>query len=447
VDAALALSPTYWYAFKERGLIYYEQSQLPDAIIATERAVELRAQSPANVAPDWRDYWSMRRMLAYWLKNLGRAEECLKNCRALLKAWGPEDSQVLPCSVWIMHNTGQYAEIMASLREIHKDKNIRRDASELVLAISALAVTNDSGIFDKMVFRAAWTVGREELTWIKTVYESALKRAITLRRTVLRVELELRLAKQLEQRLDQPERAAELWEGIMARHRNARYGTQLYTASRAVLRDLFNAYTNIALSNKEDAEMVQRCLEKVQVMAGGSPKYLNDGNDEISLELGILHRLLGRDEEAANCFRTFIKFGVEFLTDDDEGNDWDGYVSLINGVTHAGPSHAMDRLASFSLLGVSEKEKDLAEHAMWKLWYASCDGCGKQLYTPDDTWACVSVKSQCSCLNQGAVSLENFAADTFMITTAVVSGYGLLQRVWAKGAVRVVGLCGVFSEP
>ena len=58
--------------------------------------------------------------------------------------------------------------------------------------------------------------------------------------------------------------------------------------------------------------------------------------EDSSLVLGLWYRLHGREQEAKLCFRTQILNAIDTLTDEDPGNDLDGYISLATALLKAG---------------------------------------------------------------------------------------------------------------
>jgi hypothetical protein len=210
--------------------------------------------------------------------------------------------------IWLEKDDSSGA--MRFIRELNEAKVAKSGHPRLVHAVIAL---RDEASFHFDTFETARK--NQELELIQATYNQALSIATSKNRRGQVAWMQYFLGILFERYLSQRDDAMNIWERTISDSAKAVKGTGLFNARNAVVRDLCNLYIEKVRQLGKDSPVTAKYFEKVKDI--GAPDASVLWQCDIASVLGVLHRLLGEDEQAKKCFRGRVKVGFDLLTDKD----------------------------------------------------------------------------------------------------------------------------------
>ena len=309
IELAIEMDTEGWHLLMIKAKILASQEKWQEAINVMNLSNQILEGDPARMGKHIRDYWENRLFVAEWYHDLGQRDQALESYRSCLEH-NPDDYSLLPpvLEIWLEKDDSSGA--MRFIRELNEAKVAKSGHPRLVHAVLAL---RGKDYFNFDIFETARQ--NEELELIQATYNQALSIATSKNRRGQVAWMQYFLGILFERYLSQRDDAMDIWERTIKDSAKAVKGTGLFKARNAVVRDLCNLYIEKVSQLGKDSPVVAKYFEKVKDI--GTPDTFVLWQYDTASALGVLHRLLGEDEQAKKCFRSRVKAGFDLLTDKD----------------------------------------------------------------------------------------------------------------------------------
>jgi tetratricopeptide (TPR) repeat protein len=309
IKLAIEMDKEGWHLLMIKAKILASQGKWQEAIDTMNLSNQILEGDPARMAKYIDDYWENRLFVAEWYRDLGQHDKALESYHSCLEH-DPDDYDLLPPMLEIWFEKDDLSGAMSFIRQLNEAKAAKSGHPRLVHAVIAL---RDEESFHLDLFETARR--NHELELIQTTYKQALSIAISKNRRGQVAWMQYFLGILFERYLSKRDDAMEIWERTIKESANAVKGTGLFKARNEVVRDLCNLYIEKASQLGKDSPVAAKYFEKVKEIGttGTSAVWQYD----TASALGVLHRLLGEDEQAKKCFRSRVKAGFDLLTDKD----------------------------------------------------------------------------------------------------------------------------------
>ena len=309
IELAIGMNTAGWHPLMIKAKILASQWKWQEAIDAMNLSNQILEGDPARMEKHIRDYWENRLFVAEWYRDFGRHDQALESYRSCLEH-DPDDYDFLLPMLEIWFEKDDSSGAMRFIRELNEAKAAKSGHPRLVHAIIAL---RDKESFHFDIFETARR--NQELELVRVTYNQALSIAISKNRQGQVAWMQYFLGILFERYLSQRDDAMDIWERTIKDSAKAVKGTGLFKARNAVVRDLCNLYIEKVSQLGKDSPVAAKYFEKVKDI--GTPDTFVLWQYDTASALGVLHRLLGEDEQAKKCFRSRVKIGFDLLTDKD----------------------------------------------------------------------------------------------------------------------------------
>lgn len=353
IDLAIEMKAKSWDLLMIKAKIFARQKKWQDAIDTMTLSNEMLENDPVQMKQNSYEYWDNKLFLAEWLWDFGQNEKSLEIYRSCFEH-NPSDYDLMPPMLRIPLAEGEYSSAMRFLCELHDAKMPKSGHSRLVHAIMALK-EEESFHFD--IFETARQ--NEELDMVQAVYNDAVSISTSKNQPRKTAWMQYYQGVLWERYLYRRDDALNIWGNVLRVSSEAVKGTALFEARDSVTRELCNLYIEKVIHLDKGSPVAEKYLQKVKdIVTTGTSVW---GQYDTATSLGVLHRLLGQDEQAKKCFRGHVKMVFDLLTDKDPTNDYAAYFALAQEVlVLAGPEYEKDCLAAYSLLGIHDKTLEAA---------------------------------------------------------------------------------------
>jgi tetratricopeptide (TPR) repeat protein len=309
IELAIEMNTAGWHPLMIKAKILASQEKWREAIDTMNLSNQILEGDPARMEKHIRDYWENRLFVAEWYHDLGQHDQALESYRSCLEH-DPDDYDFLLPMLEIWFEKDDSSGAMRFIRELNEAKVAKSGHPRLVHAIIAL---RDKESFHFDIFETARR--NQELELVRATYNQALSIAISKNRQGQVAWMQYFLGILFERYLSQRDDAMDIWERTIRDSAKAVKGTSLFKARNAVVRDLCNLYIDKVSQLGKDSPVAAKYFEKVKDI--GAPDTFILWQYDTASALGVLHRLLGEDEQARKCFRSRVKAGFDLLIDKD----------------------------------------------------------------------------------------------------------------------------------
>lgn len=119
------------------------------------------------------------------------------------------------------------------------------------------------------------------------------------------------------------------------------------------------AYLQLAKEAGYDSDTAKECVAKLQAMIATPEETFYVYPHAPHTALARLYSAMGKTTEIKKVLKTPVKMGLELLSDDDDGNDWQGYLTLGDNLMFAGETENF--IAAMSLITPNEVDGELPD--------------------------------------------------------------------------------------
>lgn len=290
----------------------------------------------------------------------------------------------------------------------------------------------DGGFYEALV-KTCRSVG--DVEFAKTTYLDAMK---TTKKTDSRTAflLQADYGRLLLREMKKPKQAAHIFEKVLDDAKWSRKNSPTQYAKVFVVDLLCEIYVARALHGGKDSKEASINMEKLdkiwtrQIRSNSMPltestaEELFEGNvfmttRNSTLSLVSLYRAFGQPEKTRRFLKEHLKLGLDLLTNDDEDDDWEGYLKIADTLSRA--SDNVGALAAYALVAPKWLPEDTdplpnepgggkrlptgsALH-----WDFSCDGdCGTLAeYGLENFYCCNFCMDKCFCVDCFKLLMED----------------------------------------
>jgi len=357
-EKALKLDDSLWLAQGGLAISYAARGEYEKALETMKntqakfrKAAEEDPEMDKNLKSFSYDHYKMQ---GEWNMELGNTDGAIEQFKGALKIF-PRNPELILRLLVILHDENKYQEIMDMLEEMRVDVIPETGFSRLVEVTQRYAFDDEP--FYSIVVHSARETGR--LEFVKDNIVTSLKAARKDAKVGVAGLLQFWLGLFTYRHHRDVHRAVHIWEQIMETSFASQTVSSLGYARIMAAIQLSIVYFDKAVTAGKGTIEADLYIHKLENL---SKQRATDAHDltaekvpfvfstrDTTLVLGLLYRLFGNDKEARECFRSHIKLGNDFLTDDDPTNDWQGFMKLADVLNFADDIPNLD--ASYSLLG------------------------------------------------------------------------------------------------
>jgi tetratricopeptide (TPR) repeat protein len=326
IELAIEMDTEAWRLLMIKAKILASQEKWQEAIDVMSLSNQILEGDPARMEKNIRDYWDNRLYVAEWYHDLEQYDQALESYHSCLQH-NPDNYNLLPPMLEIWLEKDDSSGAMRFIRELNEANVAKSGHPRLVHAVIAL---RGEASFHFGIFETARQ--NQELKLVQATYNQALSIATSKNRRGQVAWMQYFLGILFERYLSKRDDAMDIWERAIKDSAKAVKGTGLFNARNEVVRDLCNLYIEKVSQSGKDSPVAAKYFKKVKDI--GSPDSSVLWQYDTASALGVLHRLLGEDEQAKKCFRSRVKAGFDLLTDNDptvsatDRNIWEGYCRL-----------------------------------------------------------------------------------------------------------------------
>jgi tetratricopeptide (TPR) repeat protein len=346
------LDPEDWRAPFCLAQTYALQGDYTLAIQTLSRVIEAFRASQV-LMEKWRDtfYDSILYFLGEWHSELHEFEAAMAAFREIYEHNSDKYESALKI-ILLLQDQEKYSDIMGYLQEM----NQRMNDEGLSRLIAMSHEYSNYPAYHQTITKAAKLSNGFKV--IREAYQLALEAAEkdTSRLAILaglRYWYGLTLFYDRETEADLKE-AMSMWEKTITLSRPGGSSDEQFIRMMTAEK-LASVYLELAREAGVDSPEGQDYLKKMAYLCNNGGDEESDMTDaRTPLLLSRLYRLIGNEEQAKESLRSHVKLSIDLLSDEDDGNDWQGYERLAMAFLHFNDD--INALAAWSLLGPVEEE-------------------------------------------------------------------------------------------
>ncbi|KAF3481931.1 NACHT and TPR domain-containing protein [Arthroderma uncinatum] len=294
----------------------------------------------------------------------------------------------------LMDAQGRCDDIILTLKAM-KNKIIPTGEYSALAAFIYINFEVDSDYF-KLAARAARNTG--EVDFFIEACRDTIRVTKKLLISVESNKLELCLADFYYKNTNEQTKAIRIWNKVIETFAEPRLGSAIFFVKDEATDRLATHYSAKmwqAGIGSPDAENDVKNLERLakQESSQDSSSSVIYAANKAAIRLGLWYRLQGRKEDADACFRPSIKYAIELLSDDDQGNNAFAYKTLREVLLATGEDELVVPVF-YCLVAIlndsmrNQTGKDRKANDDDKPYIGECNGCQKQLRGNDSVYVC-----------------------------------------------------------
>lgn len=390
---ALELDKANWDAHYRLADIYQQEARYDSAIEALAYPMQEFRDNEALVAEHRSVYYLMTTLLGHCYEKKSEYNKAIELYQAELRR-DPEAWELVEALMNALRAGKKYDQLMNFIEELSNDWIDGFGGSRLTKMSHELAT---SSTYHSIFFEAAKAT--DNLPLVIKAYENAIDRAKADpidQEDIDRIYLVNRLSHHYGVLLfysdtkDGREEAVRLWEQNL-RDTNGKTDFWPEVIRYQSRERLCLAYLQNAKTAELDAEVAKNNVGKladlcINLIYGGLFSILNA---DPRLILGRGFHLLQQEEEAMASLRGQVKIALDLLSDDDPGNDWQGYEMLATVLMYIDDD--LNAQAAWSLIRPYDEPKAILGGRLFAHGPLSkfCAGnCGHQWWFADAIYVC-----------------------------------------------------------